>query len=247
MFNKIASRNLGREIAEEVIEKTALETGRSRYPEYDQSSNVAKRMGKYVVPATVAGAGIGAARGGGIGAINGGAAGMIAGTVGAALHQTIRDSKAATKRYDNSKDIRTAQMWGPGVADKRIARREIAEDLTEKEASTRWARELGKSVDEAVHATPSSIAQRDAAQRANKIMKNVSPYDKHILSKIKPGGAGKEGAIENESILRVRPAEPYQVKNRLQSDRLQYLLKEQQDRNTKRSSGNPLSILNSYR
>ena len=125
--------------------------------------------------------------------------------------------------------------------------REIAEDLTEKEASTRWARELGKSVDEAVHATPSSIAQRDAAQRANKIMDNVSLYDSHTLSKIQPGGAGEKSRMPNGSILRVRPAQPDQVKNNLQSENLQYLLKEQQGRNTKRSSGNPLSILNSYR
>lgn len=125
--------------------------------------------------------------------------------------------------------------------------REIAEDLTEKEASTRWARELGKNVDEAIHATPSSAAQRAAAGKANKIMDNVSPYDKHILSKIQPGGAGEKSGIPNGSILKVRPAQPDQVKNNLQSDRLQYLLKEQQGRNTKRSSGNPLSILDSYR
>jgi uncharacterized membrane protein len=123
MLNKIASRNLGRVVAVEAIEKVALETGRSRYPEYDQSSDVAKRIGKYVVPATAAGVGIGAAKGGKFGAINGGAIGFMGGTLGSMVHQTARDVKSAKKRYTDPKDIQTAQMWGPGVADKRIARR----------------------------------------------------------------------------------------------------------------------------
>ena len=123
MLNKSASRDLGREVAE----KIAFQTPRDRYEEYDRSKDVLKRDAKWILPGTIGGAAIGGAMAGKGGAARGALAGFIGSTLGANIHQTVRDSKAAEKRYAGSpKDIRTAKMWGPGVADKRIRRREAA-------------------------------------------------------------------------------------------------------------------------